>query len=146
MSVAWIAETRQRQVLAATKSERLNSLLSNLAAVWFEEFVSETKEDGVAEMNRLYPEKFSKSLRWVPSVGLKLCCGPNVVVEVSLISGPLLKITRYYLTGKFAEFRAAPDHYVAKLDGMENLYFEVKDGRSVSCSNMSHELLGFLLE
>jgi hypothetical protein len=146
VSVAWIAETKQQQISAAANSERLNGLLTSLATVWFEEFVSETKEQGVAELNRLYPDKFGKELRSAHGPGLELRCGPNTVVIVSLISGPLLKITRYRPTGRFAEFKAVPDHYLARLDGRESLYFEARDGRPVSCSDMSHELLGFLLE
>lgn len=146
MSVAWISETRKQQTTQTAESNYAKELLSALAATWFDEFIYETKEEGIAALNEQYRDKFDGELRSVPSTGLELRCGPNVLVEVTLISGPLLKVIRHKRVGKFGEMKPAPDHYVARLDRNESLYFEAKDGRAVACSEMSRELLGFLID
>ena len=141
MSTAWIAETRQNQ----DRRERRNSLTSELADIWFREFQIEV-EEVVAELNRQYPDNFSRELRLVPRAGIELRCGPNLVFDASLISGAILKVTRHKPIGKLGKWKTMPDHYTARLDQNESLFFESKSGQPIPCDGMSRELFAYLAD
>lgn len=145
MSVAWIAEARERHDTRQTRQDRANQLTAGLAAVWFREFLFEI-EESVRELNREYPDRFGRDLHSVSTTRLELRCGPNPVFEASLISGVILKVTRYKRVGSMGELKGMPDHYTARLDTADKLFFESRDGRPVPCSNLSQELLAFLVD
>jgi hypothetical protein len=145
MSVDWISEARERHDATQVRHDRASQLTADLAAVWFREFIHEI-EESVRELNRLYPERFGRELRSVQSAGLELRCGPNPVFEALLISDVILKVTRYKRVGSMGELRGTPDHYTARLDTTDSLFFESKDGRPVPCSNLGQELLAFLID
>lgn len=145
MSVAWIAEARERHDTTQVRQDRTSQLTADLASVWFREFLFEI-EESVRELNRLYPERFGRDLRSASTTRLELRCGPNPVFEASLISGVILKVTRYKRVGSLAALKGQPDHYTARLDTTDKLFFESKDGRPVPCSNLGQELLAFLID
>ncbi|MFS8085113.1 MAG: hypothetical protein ACMG6H_05745, partial [Acidobacteriota bacterium] len=143
MSVAWISEARERQSQDRQRRESASDLAAGFVAVWFREFAVEV-ESIVSELNRVYREKFDGELRLVSGPNIELRCGPNPVFDASLISTKILKVTRYKRIGSVGEMKVEPDHYTARLDPDEVLYFETKTGQPVPANNMGQELLAYL--
>src|SRR5690242_14715234 len=137
MSTDWIDE-----IQSDTERERRSKLIADLADLWLQEFQPEVDE-AVAKLNHKFPEKFNRELRVVPSVGIELRCGPNIVFHACLISGGTLKVTRNNPVGKLSgDWKAVTTHYTGRLDHNENLYFESKSGQPILCKDMNRELFG----
>lgn len=148
----WINDTKRQQEQNRGDRQQYEKRLGDLGRVFFTELGHEIAED-VEKVNQAYPHVFNRHtndhLKFNDGIvgRIEVRIGPTTVLEVGHMQGShSLEVTRLYPKDARGRNKKATEHYHLKVDSLDNLYLETKDGRRIPRENASQEILGYLIE
>lgn len=146
----WVVETRQKQDKSRSENSRSAEMRANLSALAFSD-LRQALPAHVRRINQTYPEVYSRDEnRDLRLAGgrinrLEVTCGPNLYLEVEFCANPeRLKVRRRDRRTEYGPKMGDEVYYFFKLDKLDELRLEARDGTPIPLDLLPRELLSFL--